>query len=289
MQTRRTIWLALLLATAAFALATRLTIFDPHAAAAGSPFTSFLLDGVRAALAAKSMETADRYFHFGIDHAVAEAFTGTIFQRLRDRISPRAITHREGDAIAEVLPWLWLGTQLDGGNLDNILTAAYWLHVSKHPLQAAELLARAQRRMGPNPDLYLAQARMALVLGQTAAATSFLTAGLNCRQGAETASAAEAFARTRRQLLTYRAYMYEMAAATNEAMRIYRQLAADHPEQCASLAVRAEALQRGTPLTHSAADMLRAVLRIEATCSQHENGTGHDHGHGGHEERPGRQ
>jgi len=285
MQTRRTIWLALLLATAAFALATRLTIFDPHAAATGSPFTSFLLDGVRAALASKSMETADRYFHFGVDHAVAEAFTGTIFQRLRDRISPRAIVHREGDAIAEILPWLWLGTQLDGGNLDNILTAAYWLHVSKHPRQAAELLARAQHRMGPDPDLYLAQARMALVLGQTTAATAFLTAGLNCRQGAETASADEAFAGTRRQLLTYRAYMYEMAAATNEAVRLYRQLAADHPEQCASLAARAEALQRGTPLSPSAADLLRTVLRVEATCSQHDHGPEHDHEHGRHDTR----
>jgi hypothetical protein len=284
MQVRRTIWIALLLATAAFSLAIRLAPFDPSASSAGSPFTSFLLDGVREALASKSMDTADRYFHCGIDHAVTEAFTGTVFQRLRDRISPRAIVHREGDAIAEILPWLWLSTQLDGGNLDNILTAAYWLHVSKHPRQAADLLARAQQRIGPNPALYLAQTRMALVLGQTAAANAFLTAGLNCRQADESASDTEAFAQTRRQLLTYRAYLCEMAADTNAAVSIYRQLVAEHPAQCAGLATRADALQSGAPPSPTAAELLHAVLRVEATCSHHEHGAEHDHEHGAHRE-----
>ncbi len=279
----RLVCLFLLLATAAFSLATRLAPFNPNAAGGGSPFTSFLLDGVREALAAKSMETADRYFHLGRGHIVEEAFTNTVFQRLGERLSPRRVVHREGDAIAEILPWLWLSTQLDSSNLNNILTASYWLHASNHPRQAAELLAQAQQRMGPNPAIYLAQARMALVLGKTAAATAFLNSGLNSLHSDAAAPGKENPDNTRRQLLNYRGYLHEIAGETNAAVRVYQQLIAEQPKQFAGLTRRVEALRSGLPVSPSAAGLLRAVLHVAPHCHRHGHGAEHAYARESHE------
>ncbi len=271
MPSSRPAWLTLLLLwCVAFAMAVELAPGECRLLADDSPFASFLLDGVRQAMAAKSMRIADRYFHRGVDHGVAEAFTNTPFQRLRDRISPREIVHREGDAIAEILPWLWFGTRLDGANLDNVLTTAYWLHVAGRPLQAARLLAEAQRRIGPRPELYLARARAALALGRTAEATAMLAAGLKCL-GKEADT--ERTRLTRRQLLTYRACLHELAGETHAAALIYRQLAQTDPARCAGLAKRADALENGLPVSPSAAECLRAVLHVTAACAAHHHDT----------------
>ncbi|MDD5707572.1 MAG: hypothetical protein PHR35_16745 [Kiritimatiellae bacterium] len=273
----RIVMLLLLLWVSACALATRLAPFQAVSGAGASPFASWLLDGVRGALSNKCMDMADRYFHMGGEHQIAEAFSDTPFQRLRDRISPRAVVHRKGSEAEEMLPWLWMSANLDSSNLEHVLTTGFWLERSGHPDQAAKFLGEAQRRIGPHPELYLARARAALALGKIAEAEELLTSGLKCSDHAGPKDTTEQSALVSRGLMSYRAYLYEMAGDTNAAIRVYRRILEEFPTRGAGLRQRLQALESGATPSPTAAELIASVLHAPILCERHahEHDTAH--------------
>lgn len=245
---------------------------------AGSDSAGLLLRGVREALAAKSIDAADRYFHRGTEHAVRnEAITNSWFQCIHAAVSPQDLVHREGASTGEVVPWLWLGSRLSATNLEYLLTTAYWLQVSGHPEKAATMLAEAQRQQRPHSAIYLARARVAFALGRQEQARSLLQAGQRCSPAADhDESLSEEERNLRDTIQLYLGYIAEKEGRTNDAVRVFRRLYQQQPERRMPIGRRADRLAAGEPVQPTAAECLDALSHARSACAEDDH---EDHHH----------
>ncbi len=242
-----------------------------------SIFAGLMLREIRATLARKSMVTADLYFHRGRGHKPPrQVLTNSLFYRLHAQVSPREAIHRSGNSVKEVIPWLWFGVKLDPGNVDILLTTAYWLRAAGYVRQADAMLADAQRQLPQSPVLYLERARGKLAMQDAPAAARLLDAGLKLidRGGQATPEERDLSARMR----LYRAYLHEAHGKTNQAVAIYRQLASKNPARHGLLERRAASLAQGAPVQPTAAEVIRGMAKTEVQCP-HE----HPHPHKEHD------
>jgi len=107
-----------------------------------------LLGSTRAAFSEVFYEKADEYFHGGVKHLHAEAFTN-VFQRWAGVLHPHSHVHREDEGIREIMPWLRFSTEMDPGRVEAYLVAAYGMARGARRPDLAEAILREASRVNP--------------------------------------------------------------------------------------------------------------------------------------------
>ncbi len=225
------IWsLALTLAGAAFALACRLAdSAAPGEGAAGSVAAAILGES-RLALSDAFYLEADTTFHQGVGHYRPRAFTG-FFVKLGQEIIPGGHVHLQAGGVAEVVPWLYLATRLDPGNVTAYAVAAFWLAgEAGRPDLAERVLAEARRANPRDYRVYLESGCLAIKLGNLARAKALLETALTLWPGKPEAADPSA-PLDLAEILMYRGLLYENDGALAQAREMYRRVLGICPER----------------------------------------------------------
>jgi len=131
----------------AFVLASRLTRPELTNTTSATLATR-LLGSSRTAIGEQLYLEADTYFHGGVKHSSATAFSDP-FQRLAAVLNPSSEDHCEGAEINEIMPWLRFATEVDPHNIEAYLVAAYWLIRGPDRPDLAEQVLREGQKQNP--------------------------------------------------------------------------------------------------------------------------------------------
>jgi tetratricopeptide (TPR) repeat protein len=209
---RTTCWLWLAAAwLAAFILSCHSFVITAQSAAADGqkPLLHRILGSARLVLSEQCYQVAEEYFHKGTARKTQLAFYDSIFQQWRLGISPQLHVHREGKAVDEIMPWLWMAARADPHNLEHYISASFWLaNEMQRPDLALQVLDTAKHT---NPFAYriaLEQGVILLRTGQRDAATFALDAALAFWSVSEHHDIETARSEKARALL-YRALLHE--------------------------------------------------------------------------------
>jgi hypothetical protein len=278
-------WAAMLAAWgAAFVLSCRLTTAAPGGRAARDrSVASAMLGESRLAMAGRFYETADLYFHQGVEHEKTEAFGDSAWQELRERISPSRHVHLHGEDAAEMVPWLWLALEMDPSRAETYMVAAFWLaHEAGQPAVALEVLRRGQAAVPRNYEIQMEKGRILLRMLRLREAADAFDAGLAFWPGGLSPESDDA-RHDRASLLLYRALLHEAAGEKEQAIRALEQIVTLFPSR-GYLRERIEALRGGTGPALTASAAWKRLLDSDAearagkTCPQEEAGAhGHPH------------
>ena len=233
------------------------------------------------ALSGHFYDTADKYFHKGVEHVRPEAFKGSIFQRAADEISPRAHVHLVGEEIKEMMPWLSLAIRTNPRRLDTYLVAAFWLATdANRPDLALNVLAEAQQNIPSSHEIQLERGCLLLRENKLKEAREALDTGLAFWPGNGKPDSRE-MQYDRARLLLYRAVLHEIDGKNMEAIAALEEILTMYPERTA-LKERIAELREGKEPSLLPASRLKQMLKNDAkhrhgeTCGRKEE---HDHDH----------
>lgn len=271
-----------LLWTLAFALACRLAPASIRGMAEDETVVERVLGASRAAFSQGFMEQADNFFHLGVPHLQHPAFSNSVLQAWAEQIRPSGHKHTEGADVREIMPWLRMATRMDPHNVEAYLTTAYWLRTAiARPDLAEEVLLEAQRN---NPDDYrVLSERARLLFGrrEDGRAASLLEAGIRLWPSGLDATDGQRQIELS-QMLTYRAFLYELEDQPKKALEYFRKASALFPDN-AALAARVRDMERGKDISKQDRASWEGIFVTKMTCAREEHGgagdPGHDHDH----------
>ncbi|MEI8138934.1 MAG: hypothetical protein WCI03_03600 [bacterium] len=271
MTSRTSAWGIVLVLSAwalAFSLAAHLTSLHLEPGSS-SGIADLLLGGSRQALSQNLFNEADMYFHKGVAHKEATIDIPGPFHRWQADILPVQHAHAEGDASAEILPWLKLATEADPHNVDAFLVSAFWAGTGlRRPDLAKEILNEAQRL---NPGDY----RIALEKGRLAITTHHFNDAIPLLDSALTLHThtpgdpehAADLALDRAEILTFLGFLHEAKGDRAEAIQNFKAVLTIFPERT-MLKERIDLMDAGKPSSDSAESLLERITRksVHDTC-----------------------
>ncbi len=255
----------------AFCLACRLATSQSIPAPEGG-MAGLLMGESRRAVSLNFFNTADLYFHKGVDHRPPRIALHGVFQRWEDTITPQLHAHAEGADSAEILPWLKLATRTDPRNVEAFLVAAFWTstRLDRNDL-AHEILAEAQRFNPSDYRIPLEKGRMAIRAANFDAADKALSAALALIPADCINQQID-----RAEILTFMGFIREAKGQRADALHFFKNALAIFPERT-YIEERVKLLEAGAEPPESAAELLRKLTlhKTHDTC-KHDEGD-HDH------------
>lgn len=227
-----------------FSLACRLASFTPQEARTGNSFWDRLFGSAAGALSGDMYQMADRYFHKGVGHLEETGFSSW-FGRLQEEVSPNQHVHLsdEGDVL-EMMPWLRMATRIDPHNIEAYQVAIYWL-ASEGKIEAAKrVLREAMRKNSFDYRLYTEKGLLYIKNEMPQKAAKALDTALELWPEPLRKSAQEAKLDLA-QILSYRAFLYELEGDFQKAIDLYRREYSLFPER-KQLLKHISKLQKGT-------------------------------------------
>jgi len=259
-------WLTVIaLWAAAFSLSCMLMSRSARAARepAVSSVMDALLSGSRGVLGARLYDTADLYFHRGIDHEVETAFDNAIFQSAAEEFSPSDHVHLAGGDIAEMMPWLWLSIQADPGRVETYLVAAFWLsHAAGLHDEALEVLKQGQCAVPFNYEIQLERGRILLHQNKLQAAAAAFDAGLAFWPGTHKTDDGDA-KHDKAGLLLYRALLCEAHGKKEDAIAALQEIIELYPHR-SHISDRIANLRAGGEPSLTAAIVWQRMIETDA-------------------------
>ncbi|MFH0879323.1 MAG: hypothetical protein V2A34_06385, partial [Lentisphaerota bacterium] len=261
----------------AFSMACRLTDHYAEETAGDETVVGRFLGASRVALSQRLYLEADNFFHSGVSHVSAAAFSD-IFQKTKAVISPQQHKHTEGGGIYELMPWLEFATTMDPHNVEVYLTAAFWLaQEGERPDLAEKILYDGQRN---NPgDYRILQEKASLYMQEKKDdyAARALDMGLKLwPSGMDKAD--EQTMLDLGRMLTLRAFLYEFSGDRENALKLSRKALSIFPGNL-PLKQRVSALEKGEINSEKVRDMWDAIFARKTMCSREEAEHEHDHEH----------
>ena len=236
------------------------------------------------ALSGHFYETADKYFHKGVEHIRPRAFKDSIFQRAADEVSPKDHVHLEGEEIKEMMPWLCLSIRTNPHRLQTYLVAAFWLATdARRPDLALQILSEAQYNIPGSHEIQLEKGRLLLRQNRLKEAGEALDTGLAFWPGNRNPRA-RAMQCDKAELLLYRAVLYEVDGNIPAAVAALNEILTIFPRRT-GLKERIRELQSGKEPAILAQERLRQLLRSDAQ-HRHDATCSGDHEHNGHDDEP---
>jgi tetratricopeptide (TPR) repeat protein len=253
-------WLAVFsLWAIAFSLACRLTAAREATPAADTSVAGALLGGTRTALSANLYETADEFFHRGVEHTRRRVLDDTLFRAAKREVSPERHIHLQGSGIREILPWLRAATQLDPHNIQVYLVTAYWLAGGmRRPDLALDVLREAQANNPFDYEVHTEKGRILLRQGKRAEAGHEFDAGLAFWPGNQDPASEDARL-GRQNLLLHRALMDEMDGRMTNAVRLLKDILVMAPQRM-HIQERIDSLMQGAAPAVPASSILESLL-----------------------------
>lgn len=262
----------------AFSLAAHLTAAHSEPGPVAG-LADWLLGESRQALSLNLFNEADLYFHKGVDHQKATLPISGPFGRWQADITPDQTAHAEGDASAEVLPWLKLATHADPHNVEAFLVASFWASSSLHrPDLAGEILNEAQHMNPGDYRIALAKGRLAIARHRFDGAIAVLESALLLQTHTPaTPERLRELTLDRAEILTFLGFLKEANGEGTVAISHFRAALALFPER-SYLLDRITLIEAGQASPESARHQLEQLTRktVEDTC------TDEDHHHDGH-------
>ena len=259
---------------AAFVLACRLTKSAEALLPPADSVLGRLLGSSREVMSQRLYEEADNYFHSGVKHTQKAAFT-SLFGRWAGVIAPSVHHHVEGVGVYELLPWFRFATEMDPHNVEVYLTASFWLaSEGGRPDLAEKVLLEGQRN---NPlDYRILQEKGLLMVREKkdVPAALALDLGLKLWPGKQDPQDVQVRLDLG-QMLTLRAFLYEVNGQRDQALVLLRWAVAQFPQN-KGLAERVAAMEKGEDTTAWARDLWTQMFARKTTCSREEE---HDHDH----------
>ena len=228
------------------------------------------------ALSSHFYETADKYYHGGVEHVKKAAFHNSIFQRMAKEVSPQAHTHLIGKDVKEMMPWLWLAIRTDPRRLETYLVASFWLATDgDRPNLALAVLSEAQQNIPASHEIQLEKGRLYLRRKMTEEAKAAFDSGLALWPGRGDPHDHD-LQHDKARLLLYRAALYEMDDDKTKAAAALREIRAMFPERI-YLNERIAQLEQGAEPAQQASKRIQQMLEGEAqrrrstTCQNEHN------------------
>ncbi len=258
----------LLLWGGAFVLACRLDVHPAFRLPQGFGAMDRVFGVARRAFSDSLFEEADNYFHQGVPHIRAKVFSNTWFQVMGEAVRPTLHRHAHGIESREILPWLQFAVGSDPHHVVAYLTTAYWLSTAlRRPDLAEQVLIEAQMANPGDYRILFERARIAFRNHDDAKAARLFDAAL--RLWREEGIVAPEDARAdRARILSFRAFLCEVAGETERALNLFQEALRWDPDNQA-LAERVAAMERG----ESFVERDRALWEHGWVQDEHE----HDH------------
>ncbi len=207
---------------------------DPAKASTDS-FAGMILGESRIALAWYFYRQAETYFHAGWERRKNEAFSGSIYQKIAGKISPRHHIHLSGPKIKEIMPWLSLATRMDPHNTDFFFDAAFWLaHDVNRPDLAEQVLYTAHIENPYNYQVQFERGRIFLMQHTVDDAKRGFDAGLAFWPGKNDSDSEDAMD-WKAKLLLYRALLHEADGEKEKAIANLREILELFPDRISML------------------------------------------------------
>jgi tetratricopeptide (TPR) repeat protein len=253
----------------AFVLACRMEGEAAYRLPEGFSAVDRVLGVSRRAFSDSLYEEADNYFHQGVKHIRPKAFTQSWFLNMREIISPTQHRHTHGIQSREILPWLQFAVRSDPHNVVAYLTTAYWLSSAlRRPDVADQVLIEAQMANPKDYRVLLERAKIAFRAHDDPKAARLFDAAIRLWREEGCAEPEEARA-DRAQMLSFRAFLYEVAGDGRRALEMFREALRWDPDNRA-LAERVAAMERGESFAERDRLMWERIARGEDD---------HDHEH----------
>jgi tetratricopeptide (TPR) repeat protein len=275
---RTSTWGIVLLLSAwalAFSLAAHLTSLHREPGSS-SGIADLLLGGSRQALSQNLFNEADMYFHKGVAHKETTMDIPGPFRRWQAEIIPAHHAHAEGDASAEILPWLKLATEADPHNVDAFLVSSFWAGTGLHrPDLAKEILNEAQRLNPGDYRIALEKGRLSIMTHHFNEAIPLLDSALTLHTHTPAAPEHAAdLALDRAEIHTFLGFLHEAKGDRTEAIQNFKAVLTIFPERT-MLKERIDLLEAGKPSSDSAESLLERITRksVHDTCDD----VDHDH------------
>ena len=261
-----------------FCLAAYLSELGPERSpnkSSGDSVMANLLGASRAVLSQNLYEKADDYFHFGMAHTRKEAMSNDPFKRLHEKLNPHIHAHADGRNVSEIMPWLKFAIEMDPHNVEAYLVTAYWLSHGGQDTQAALSVLRQAVLNNPNDYRILTErAKIYMLLHEEQKAKQSLDAALRVWPSNQD-PADEQTKMDLSQILTYRAFIYEMDGDAKGALQQYERSLALFPDQ-QGLQKRVVALKEGKIDKVWVQDMWKNLFTLQHDDHDHD----HDEDHG---------
>ena len=267
-----------------FIMACRLDILAKTWPTSGASIIDRVFGTTRVAMGAHFYMEADRYFHLGVGHKPPHIYKG-IFYPWAEAIQPTGHVHPRDREINEILPWLRVATALDPHNVDAFLNAAYWISGQGGRSDLGEAIFLEAQRY--NPDDYRIFQEKGLYYVREKKdhqATHALDRAIQLwpsRQDPDDEQTRLDLA----QILTIRAFLYEIAGEKEQALGLFKQASSMFPNN-QGLAKRVEMLEKGEGSEAAARKTWDSFFPRSQICSReahqhadHEHEDGHEHEH----------
>ena len=261
--TNRGIWLwvgVLVCWGAAFSVSCRIHArpADPSTASAGS-VAGALMGEMRTAFSGQFYETADLYFHRGVEHTKERALAGTMLQRAAEQISPRSHVHVSGQGVREIMPWLWMSIRANPHSISPYLVASFWLATdAERPDVALSVLDQGLWHNPGSSQILVEKGRILLSQGKQEQALRTFDTALAFWPGSNGPDSEDA-RRGKAAALLYRSLLHEAAGRKKEAIRDLQAHLLLFPDR-AELARRVEDHKNGVAPSRLASELLADIL-----------------------------
>lgn len=221
----------------------------------------------RSALSANLYERADTFFHRGVMHVEHRALTNDWIQAWRNEITPLRHLHTEGNATAEIIPWLKLATKADPHNVEASLVLSFWVSTGlNRPDLAHRILLDAQRLNPTDYKIPLEMARIAIRHGDFVLAQTKLSVAL-ARWPSRLDPADKEALLDKAEAHTLLGFICEIEEHAEQAVSHFKNTLAIFPER-SYIRSRAAQLESGNIPPDSARDRLMVLVRrsIDDAC-----------------------
>ncbi len=262
----------------AFSLAAHLTASYTEPGAAPE-LADWLLGESRQALSLNLFNEADLYFHKGVAHRESSIPLPGPFQRWQADLTPTQHSHAEGDASAEILPWLKLAIRADPHNVDAFLVSSFWAGTGLHRQDlAAEILDQAQRLNPGDYRIVLEKGRLAIVAGHFDKAITTLDSALSLYSHTpSTPEKTRDLALDQAEIFTFLGFLHEARGECPAAIQCFKKALAIFPER-SYIKERIDLLEAGRTPHDSAQNLLGRITRktVHDACKDDESNHHHD-------------
>lgn len=258
----------------AFSMAAQLTLNPLNVLSSDTSVAERLLGASRMAFGNSFFDEADNYFHKGVAHVRPKAFSNDYFQALAGEIEPSIHVHPKGVEVSEIMPWLRFATKMDPKNVDAYLTTAYWLQESIERPDIADAVLREAQWNNPK-DYRVINARAKMLFGTSSDEKASLLLDTAIKLWPSSQSPEDQQARLDlAQMLSYRAFLFELQGNREEALRLFRRAYSTVPDN-RSLEQRIAALERGEDLSGKDREIWQKLFAQHHVCAR--EGPGHEH------------
>jgi len=221
---------------------------------------SLLFGESRRALSADFYEQADTFFHRGVSHVEKRAITNDWIQSWRENLTPTVHLHTEGNAVAEILPWLKLATEADPHNVEAFLVMSFWVSTGlNRPDLAYRILADARLLNPQDYRIPQEQGCMAVREGRFDQSAIKLGATLSCWPAPLAPTDRQALL-DKTQVLVLLGFLEEMNDRRPQAMMHFKNALAIFPDRT-YISRRLSLLESGQTPPDLARDQLSVLVR----------------------------